>query len=717
MYSGRVTASILIEDLRVGDTLDISYSTYGQNPVFSGKYFSSTGWDQSAPTLLRRVIVNHPADRKIAWRMIGDRPAEPIPPVESTHDGMRRLEFMQQSLHETVAEAQTPRDFFGFRFLQFSEFSNWGDVANWANALFPATTIGDELQAEVQKIRKLDSDPARVSAALQFVQTQIRYFSVSLGESSHRPAPPDEVQRRRYGDCKDKSYLLIALLRELGIQARPVILQMGRRSGLEKTLPSLQFFDHAIVQVTLDGKLFYLDPTRLGQYGRLDRMGQAHEGAQVLVVDPGTDALSTISTGNIAELVHQETLERATLSGFGEEGNLEARITWHGVGAENSRVRLERLSHDQFVRSMGSVLERRYPGARLSGEPVISDDQINNVFTLTATYKVPKLAVDRNGTWVVAFSPDNLKQVVMRPPTATRATPLSIPGYPFEGTYSFEITFPDSVSAVTDPRAQTIKNKYFSSTVSAYFRGNIGKVSVDLSTLRASVDAADSAKYSEDLQAVDKAIGGFFAVNKSSIKSTDPATAVDLPQRLRKQRQEAIDKTSETIKDGKLAGTDLAETYCVRSNAFSDLQRSDEALQDSNAALRLAPNATNMLACRAINYFNAGQFEKSVADYSKSPVAGCQGSGAVPDTRSRPALSRATGRGQVGPRTRKRGRGQGIEDLHRSLAGVGHRSSWKAGSGFHRQAGRSRSPRRMASPGPRDDDRGDLARRAAQADG
>ena len=160
MYSGRVTASILIDDLRVGDTLDISYSTYGQNPVFGGKYIGLTGWDQSAPTLLRRVILNHPADRKIAWRMIGDRPAEPIAPRESTHDGMRRLEFTQQSLHETIAEALTPRDFVGFRLLQFSEFSSWSDVANWANALFPAAGIGDELQAEVQKIRKLDSDQA-----------------------------------------------------------------------------------------------------------------------------------------------------------------------------------------------------------------------------------------------------------------------------------------------------------------------------------------------------------------------------------------------------------------------------------------------------------------------------------------------------------------------------------------------------------------------------
>ena len=58
----------------------------------------------------------------------------------------------------------------------------------------------------------------------------------------------------------------------------------------------------------------------------------------------------------------------------------------------------------------------------------------------------------------------------------------------------------------------------------------------------------------------------------------------------------------------------MADAYCIRSNALSDLQRFDEATQDANEAIRLAPNAASTLGCRAINYFNAGQLEKSIAD-------------------------------------------------------------------------------------------------------
>ena len=618
VYSGRVTASILVDDLRVGDTLDISYSTYGQNPVFGGKYIGLSAWDQGLPTLRRRVVMNYPVDRPIVWRLVGDRKAPPLVPSDTVRDGMHRVEFDQQPLPEIVGEAYASPDFFGFRFLQFSEFANWNDVAKWATALFETkAALGNELQRIVERIRALDSDQARVTAALEFVQSQIRYFSVSLGESSHRPASPDEVLRRRYGDCKDKTFLLVTMLREFGIESRPVLLQIGRRAGLDETLPSPQFFDHAIVQVVLGGKTYFLDPTRLGQHGLLDHMGQMHEGAEVLVVAADTAGLSRISSDR-TDAVGDEITEHATLTKLGEEGELETRRVWSGLGAEQLRVLYERTSPDQVLRSIGNAMEQRYPGARLVGAPDIHDDPVQNIFSISATYKVPKLASEKDGNWVVLFKPDNMQNVVVTSPSATRSTPLRIPVFPFHGKYSFDMTFPEEVSVLTDPLAQTTKNDYFTATVSGYFRGNIARKSVDLTTLRASVDAEKYPGFAEDLRAVNKAIGGFLVVPKMSIKSTDPSASLDFQHRIEGQLQETIKKTTETITAGKLSGSDLADVYCLRGNAYADLARYEEALQDVNNSVRLAPNAPNPLSCRAETYFRSGQFEKSIADYSKA---------------------------------------------------------------------------------------------------
>jgi hypothetical protein len=62
------------------------------------------------------------------------------------------------------------QDFFPLGFLQFSEFESWNEVANWATKLFEAkATANDELRAVLKKIRALNSNEARVSAALEFV--------------------------------------------------------------------------------------------------------------------------------------------------------------------------------------------------------------------------------------------------------------------------------------------------------------------------------------------------------------------------------------------------------------------------------------------------------------------------------------------------------------------------------------------------------------------
>ncbi|GAB4122006.1 MAG: hypothetical protein Fur0014_21510 [Rubrivivax sp.] len=57
----------------------------------------------------------------------------------------------------------------------------------------------------LRRLRALPTPEARASPALQWVQGEIRYWSVALGEGSHRPALPAEVVQHRWGDCKDKT--------------------------------------------------------------------------------------------------------------------------------------------------------------------------------------------------------------------------------------------------------------------------------------------------------------------------------------------------------------------------------------------------------------------------------------------------------------------------------------------------------------------------------
>ncbi|MGJ4950453.1 DUF3857 domain-containing protein [Bradyrhizobium sp. HKCCYLS20291] len=617
VYSGYVTASILIDDLRVGDTIDVAYSLHGQNPVFAGKFIGVASWDQSYPTLRRHVIFSHLASRQIAWRMIGDRTGSPVAPTETVRDGLRTLDFDERGLREAVADAQTPQDYFAFRFLQFSEFGSWKEVAQWATALFELNAApNDEVDDLAKKIGGLDADGDRVTAALQIVQSQIRYFSVSLGESSHRPAAPDIVLRRRYGDCKDKSFLLVTLLRRLGIQSRPVLLQVGRRRGLEEVLPSPEFFDHVIVEAIVGGKSYFLDPTRLGQYGRLDRMGQAHEGIQILPVASDTERPSSIPERAVDE-VDDDLTERVTVAKLGEDAQLSLKRVWSGLSAERLRLAFEQTTREMIAKRVGDMLEGKYPGAMLIADPAVHDDQEQNILSLEATFRVPKIAVERNGTWVIGYKPDNQAGVLPLPSSATRSMPLGISSYPYHARYQIEITLPDAVSVVADPYTETVANDHFNLTSSRYFRGNVARSVVELTTLRPFVESDKYSKYADDLRTANRAIVGYFAVGKSDIKSSE-AGADQATDRFHRMLLDAVQKTTETISSGKLSGADLADALCQRGSSLAELGRVDEALRDVNEAFRLIPNTSEAFSCRGGTLYESGQFEKAIADLSKS---------------------------------------------------------------------------------------------------
>jgi lipoprotein NlpI len=624
VYSGEVTASVLVSDLRVGDTLEFAYSLHGQNPVFGGKFAETASWDQASPTTLRRIVLNHPVGRQISWRVIGDRQSKPVVPTATTRDGMRKLVFEERSMGKIDLEPSTPPDYPAYRRVQFSEFSGWDDVVAWAGRLFQRQgELSQDVLDVVAKLRQMPTEEERIVGALAFVQSEIRYFSVSLGESSHRPTQPDVVVQRRYGDCKDKSLLLMTLLEALGIQSRPVLLATGMRRGLDKLLPSPLLFNHAIVQVTVNGKVFYLDPTLLGQHGRLERMGQLHEGTQALVVVPQNPQLSIIASANARDLVRSEVTETVTLAKFNGDGQLQVRQVWRGAMAETLRIVQQRLPGDELVRSVGDPMETRYPGAKLLGEPDIQDDRTDNVFFMTAQYSVPKLATERGGYWFVRFSPPNMIGVLATPPTSTRTAPLQLPVFPYDARYTFEANFPAEVNVISLPRANTVGNKYFNYTVRSSFRGNNSKTVMELATFADQVETSDLKKYTEDMRSLANIATGVVVIPKTAIRSVKSAAAKkDIAQTLRDQSRETIDKTTQAVSSGKLTGTDLAAAYCLRSNARSDLGMPRDALADANEAVKLTPTSPESLGCRAYAHFGAGEFEKAIADYSKSITLG-----------------------------------------------------------------------------------------------
>ena len=95
----------------------------------------------------------------------------------------------------------------------------------------------------------LGNSPPRdyIARIVERLHREVRYTGVEFGDARLIPEFPAETLRRRFGDCKDKSTLLVAALRASGIEAYLALLSAGDDQDVSPDLPGLGMFDHAIV--------------------------------------------------------------------------------------------------------------------------------------------------------------------------------------------------------------------------------------------------------------------------------------------------------------------------------------------------------------------------------------------------------------------------------------------------------------------------------------
>lgn len=628
IFSGTVTALILIPDVRVGDTLHVSYTEEGRNPVFGSTYSDAASWDQPEPVELRQVTLRYPKHRAIAWKMEGDVSGVDVQPTQVERDGQKVLTFTGRRLPANEGEPYVPAGYLPFRYLQFSEWGQWARVSRWAVDLFPPVTpASPTLRALLAELKAMPHDEARVVAALQWVQSEIRYFSVSLGESSHRPHAPDEVVDKRFGDCKDKTYLLLTLMQQLGIEAHPILLSLGARDGIHKLMPAPDVFDHVILQVRLPSGVYYLDGTRQRQTGALTKMGLGLEGFDGLLVDAQNRALLSISSPQTRANSLNELLETIQIDALKGPAALTIKQTWHGGAAEAMRAFVAQSSPEQRRKFALNGYERRYPGVALTGEPVFLDDADANELTMTAACQVPKMLMEANGEWGLRYFPNNLQGLFNIPENIRRKHPVALFSQPYDARYHLVVNWPDIVRVVRDPSVQKIQSVVFEAEVSTGFRGNKAQQIVEFHSRRGELKPDELPTFLEDLRRMEKAVDGLVYVERDAIArpggaGQEAAPPLSLQDTIRNRLTQRVAKLSKTIDAAKLSDEDLASALCDRAESLSDLGQLDEGLADAERAVAKAPDLGRAWACRANLRFAKGQFGPSVADHGKALALG-----------------------------------------------------------------------------------------------
>jgi tetratricopeptide (TPR) repeat protein len=264
--NGMLSAVIQPEDLRVGDVVDLAYSETVKDPALGGH----VQWANVAPnTTIDDLRLTVTSDQPISWRATDG--FDGLQPGVTSQG--RQVTVAMTNVQPMIPPNGAPARFRRGRVIQVSDFKSWAEVSAVMAPLFAkASTLKADspLQAEIARIKAASTDPkARAEAALALVQDQVRYIALTMNDGGYVPADADLTWKRRFGDCKAKTVLLLALLHGLGVEAQPALVNLNGGDGLDERLPAVDAFDHVIVRATLGGRVYWLDGTRLGDK-RLD---------------------------------------------------------------------------------------------------------------------------------------------------------------------------------------------------------------------------------------------------------------------------------------------------------------------------------------------------------------------------------------------------------------------------------------------------------------
>ena len=256
---GRLTAVLRVADLRVGDELEVDLTTFTSDPTLGqneaglllltpspslGRYHIGLSWDRG-----RKPKLKMSADMTAAMAM-----------------GESAVDFRFDNPAIISPPKDAPPRYQWQREFEYSDFADWPALSRQFSPLFAkAARLSPDsaIKREASRIATTQASPLdRASAALKLVQQDVRYIYIGLNRGNLTPASAEETWQRRYGDCKGKTVLLLALLNELGVEAEPVLVNSsGVDDGLDQRLPIPQLFDHVLVRAHIEGKDYWLDGT------------------------------------------------------------------------------------------------------------------------------------------------------------------------------------------------------------------------------------------------------------------------------------------------------------------------------------------------------------------------------------------------------------------------------------------------------------------------
>lgn len=658
MLDGRLTATLQPRDLRVGDILELAFTIHDTLGVLAPHVEAFDG--ANSGQLMDHYHLRASWSDEHPIRVMASAPWADIRPRRVGPDWVYEIDA--RNLTPERVPDDIPARFTVSRTVQFTDFADWADASRLMAPLYEqgATLEADSpLLAEIARIRaEHDTDAARAMAALRLVEDQVRYLALSMGEGNYTPTSADEVWRSRYGDCKGKTVLLLALLKGLGIEAEAVLVSTTWGDGLEAQMPLLAWFDHVIVRATVDGVPYWMDGTRIGDRSLDGLVPPPYRWG--LPVRPAGAALEPIVQQPLTVPTMEVVMDLDARAGLDADAGMTLDIAYRGDYATALRRQLGSIPPDQLETMLKSQWDSDDDGTTIDGVETRYDEP-TNALHLVMRGSTRMSWINGSGGRVMALSDTALslpvsaerKGVLARfsdapyaisHPTMTRsvvrvALPHDGHGFQLEGGdqvlegggYRMErrgalangvaevvVTMTSLTSEISaEEMASTRTRAEAASALPLRLRAPADYVATSADAARqqpGSSDTADLVARAGRLSAAGDDDGALALLDAALERDPDNAEAVRARGRARAAARDFDGARADYDHAVDLDPADQAAALGQGLAAYGQ-GRYDEAVVGLTVALRLDPSDVTALSARGAAYYQLGRWERSLADY------------------------------------------------------------------------------------------------------
>jgi hypothetical protein len=419
----RLALLLMLDDIRPGDVLEWCY-TVESRPLLLPEHCASIFTLPAGAAVGKfyfSVLFN--PSRPMQWR-------SSVPewqPVEKQDKGGILWVWTRDNYPGLRAEENTPDWHIAYPWIQISDCPDWGTIA----AAFAEAWKEDEDDATVREIAGEIAAGAgsiieQTEKAIQIVQDEYRHLAVKWELDGQPPMAPGVVARRRYGDCKDLSFLLVHLLKRLGVPARLVLANTSLGKSIAELLPAPGVFNHLLVEYQVGGETHWVDATLKSQGGDSLNRVMGGYGAGLPMAGPASHLVAPPGPARSSVL---ELNESILLDALGSWSRLGVVVAARGRQAEALRREFESEGLEALAKKRLRLCVERFTHARRVGALQYRDDRAANEFFLAEVFEIKDfLTLDPKSKWYKLAIPNDYAANLLKVPEAgPRRAPFALP--------------------------------------------------------------------------------------------------------------------------------------------------------------------------------------------------------------------------------------------------------------------------------------------------